>query len=99
MRAVVQALAFFEWYSVKSQQEGLKLDLLRVPIGQWGAFFLLVFLGQVCSLAIVHTTLTHRAWKFRSQVMNCAPLFAASLILIYQARLEIVTGLNAACRF
>ena len=47
MRAVVQALAFFEWYSVKGQQEGVKLDLLKVPIGQWGAFFLLIFLGQV----------------------------------------------------
>ena len=47
MRAVLQALAFFEWYSVKSREEGLKLDLLKVPMGQWGAFFLLVFLGQV----------------------------------------------------
>ena len=46
--AVLQALAVFEWYSVKSSQEGLKLDLLKVPMGQWGAFFLLVFLGQVC---------------------------------------------------
>ena len=45
--AVVQVLAVFEWYSVKSQQEGLNLDLLKVPMGQWGAFFLLVFLGQV----------------------------------------------------
>ncbi len=47
VRAVLQALAFFEWYSVKSREEGLKLDLLKVPMGQWGAFFLLVFLGQV----------------------------------------------------
>ncbi len=47
MGAVLQVLAVFEWYSMKSQQEGLKLDLIKVPLGQWGAFFLCVFLGQV----------------------------------------------------
>ena len=47
MGAVLQVLAVSEWYSVKSQQEGLKLDLLKVPLGQWGAFFLCVFFGQV----------------------------------------------------
>ena len=61
MHAVLQALAFFEWYSVKCRQDGLKLDLLKVPIGQWGAFFVLIFLGQVrcCHHTGVQIVCTH----------------------------------------
>ena len=61
MGAVLQVLAVFEWYSVKSQQEGLKLDLVKVPLGQWGAFFLCVFLGQVRESCSQH-----------SHLVNCA---------------------------
>ena len=68
MCAVLQALAFFEWYSVKSREEGLKLDLLKVPIGQWGAFFLLVFLGQVSNSVIAHICLSQIS-QFLEQLM------------------------------
>ena len=52
--AVVQVVMLLHWYSVKSHDEGLKgLNLMKVPMGQWGAFFLCVFLGQVKALAVL----------------------------------------------
>ena len=52
VHAVLQVVILLHWYSVKSQHEGLKgLNLMKVPMGQWGAFFLCVFLGQVQALA------------------------------------------------
>lgn len=47
MSAVLQFTAVVAWYTVKSEEQGLKLDLLEVTWLQWGAFFALVFLGQV----------------------------------------------------
>lgn len=41
------------WYVVKSREQGLKLDLLRVTWLQWGLFFGLVFLGQVRTFVIL----------------------------------------------
>ncbi|CAK0786537.1 hypothetical protein CVIRNUC_009750 [Coccomyxa viridis] len=50
---VLQVVILLRWYSVKSQHEGLKgLNLMKVPMGQWGAFFLCVFLGQVLNIAV-----------------------------------------------
>ena len=52
--AVLQVVMLLHWYSVKSQHEGLKgLNLMKVPMGQWGFFFLSVFLGQVQALAML----------------------------------------------
>ena len=52
--AVLQIVSVLYWYSEKSKEHGLKLDLIKVPLLQWGAFFLLVFLGQVCSVQRQH---------------------------------------------
>lgn len=65
--AVLQVVTVVYWYSVKSHQQGLKLDLLKVPMGQWGAFFLLVFLGQVqalvCIICLPALSQTSFAWR------------------------------------
>lgn len=47
MSAVLQFTAVVAWYTVKSKEQRVKLDLLEVTWLQWGAFFALVFLGQV----------------------------------------------------
>ena len=44
---MLQFIAVVAWYAVKSKEQELKLDLLKVTWLQWVAFFALVFLGQV----------------------------------------------------
>ena len=62
VRAVLQVVFLLHWYSVKIQHEGLKgLNLMKVPMGQWGAFFLCVFLGQVQALTVLDN---HQQPKF-----------------------------------
>ncbi|KAK9903233.1 hypothetical protein WJX75_000389 [Coccomyxa subellipsoidea] len=56
---VLQFTAVVAWYTVKSKEQGLKLDLLEVTWLQWGAFFALVFLGQVLNISVYNTLSTN----------------------------------------
>jgi hypothetical protein len=47
--AVLQFGTLMYWYAEKSKEQGIKLDLTQIHLLRWGAFFLLVFLGQVLS--------------------------------------------------
>ncbi|CAL8465565.1 g5101 [Coccomyxa elongata] len=55
----LQFSAVVGWYVVKSREQGLKLDLLKVTWLQWGLFFGLVFLGQVLNIAVYQTLSTN----------------------------------------
>ena len=95
--AVVQVLAVFEWYSLKSQQEGLNLDLLKVPMGQWGAFFLLVFLGQVQEASPSLIRLQAVGDLDRRLVISCPLVMYAKLLTVVVQPLMAI--LCIICRF